>query len=362
MKLFAKLSIIGALALGMSLALNSVAKAAEPVKITAAGATFPQPLYESIIGQFHAVRSDITITYGGGGSGAGVKGLTDKTLAWAGSDSPLSAAELQGAGGADNIIQVPSCSGGIVPAYNVPGLSADLNFTGEIIYDMYVGKITKWNDAQIAAINPGVNLPDLAITPAYRSDGSGTNFVWTNYLATQSPEFVSVLGVPAKQIKWPLGQGGTGNPGVAAIVKQTPGAIGYIEQNFADKNGINYGAVKNKAGKFLKASIAGVAAAGGSAAGKLTGHVLKANIWDQAGDDAYPIASFTYLLAYKDLNNVKSKDEAQAVVDFFWYATHDGQKAAPGLFYAPLAPAVQAKVEAALAEFTYQGQPITPTK
>ena len=332
---------------------------ADTINLTSAGATFPQPLYETMIAQFMQTHPDIKINYGGGGSGQGIKGITDKTLAFAGSDAPMTKQEQAAAGGADNLVQVPSCAGGVVPAYNVPGISGDLNFTGPVLAGIYLGTITTWNDPQIAAANPGVNLPALAITPAARSDGSGTTSVWTNYLATQSDDFKSKIGV-GKAVQFPVGLKGQGNAGVAAIIKQTAGAVGYIEQNYADKNGIPYGAVQNKAGKFVKASPDGVAKAGAGVADKLNGHVLRANIWNQDGDDTYPIASFTYLIAYKDLNNVRSKDEAQAVVDFIWFATHDGQKAAPGLFYAPLAPAVQQKVEDALGGFTYNGEAIKP--
>jgi len=348
-----------AVALGFCLTLTTATRVSAEVDLTSAGATFPQPLYENMIATFMQSHPDVKINYGGGGSGQGIKGITAKTLAFAGSDAPMNESELKGAGGAENIIQVPSCAGGVCPAYNVPGVTGDLKFTGPMLADIYLGKVSMWNDPEIAAANPGVNLPALAITPAYRSDGSGTNFVWTNYLATQSEDFKSGIGI-GKQVKYPVGQGGNGNPGVAAIVKQTSGAIGYIEQNFADKNGISYGLVQNKSGKFVKASTDAVAAAGASAAGTMDGNVLKANIWNQPGDDVYPIASFTYLIAYKDLNSCKDKEQAQTVVNFLWFATHDGQKAAPGLFYAPLAPPVVAKVEAALNNFTYQGEAIKP--
>jgi phosphate transport system substrate-binding protein len=353
-------TFVFAAVLGVSMDWANLADAADngPVQLTSAGSTFVQPLIETMIAQFMQRNPNVKIDYGGGGSGQGIKGITDKTLAFAGSDAPMTAAELTKAGGADNIIQIPSCAGGVCPAYNLPG-DPELKFTGPLLADIYMGKVTDWNDAKIAALNPGISLPDLAITPAYRSDSSGTTSVWTNYLATQSEDFKSNIGV-GKAVKFPLGQGGSGNPGVAAIVKQTSGAIGYIEQNYADKNGIKYGAVQNKAGKFIKASIDAVSAAGVLAADSMKGTVLKANIWNQDGDDTYPVASFTYLIAYKDLNNVKSQAEAQTVVNFFWYATHDGQKAAPGLYYAPLAAAVQQKDEAAIAQFTYQGQPVKP--
>lgn len=163
-----------------------------------------------------------------------------------------------------------------------------------------------------------------------------------------------------KSVKWPLGEGGSGNPGVAAIIKQTAGAIGYIEQNYADENSIPYGAVQSRDGQFVKASPETVSRAEGDAAGAMQGDVLKANLWDRSGKDVYPISSFSYLIAYKDLRNVKTREQAQEVVDFFWFVTHDGQTLAPGLFYAPLTPEVRKKVEAALNDFTFQGEPIRP--
>jgi phosphate transport system substrate-binding protein len=331
---------------------------AVPVRLTSAGATFPQPLYETMIARFMQLHPNVQINYGGGGSGQGIKGIIDKTLAFAGSDAPIGKQELDRAGGPEAIIEVPSCAGAVVPAYNLPG-EAELNFTGPVLADIYLGRITDWNDPQIAALNPGVLLPDLPITPAYRSDGSGTNFVWTNYLSSQSAEFKSSVGF-GKAVRWPLGQGGNGNPGVAAIVKQTVGAIGYIEQNYADSNAIRYGSVRNKAGQFVKASPQSVAEAGQNAADELNGQILKANVWDQPGADVYPISSFTYLIAYKDLRSVKTREEAQTVVDFLWFATHDGQALAPGLFYAPLAADVRAKVETALKQFTFQGEAVLP--
>jgi phosphate transport system substrate-binding protein len=355
------MSIARNIALAIVLALAAPAGAGdEPtVRLTGAGATFPMPLYQTVIALFMQSRPNVKINYSGGGSGQGIKGIIDKTLDFAGSDAPMSKQELAGAGGADAIVQIPSCAGGVVPAYNVPGASGDIKFTGDILADIYLGKISSWNDPRLIAINPDLTLPNLPVTCAWRSDGSGTNFVWTSYLSTQSDNFKSTIGV-GKTVSWPLGLGGNQNAGVAAIITQTPGAIGYVEQNFADKNNIRYGLVRNKAGKFIKASVQTVANAGAGAAAKLSGHLLKASIWNQDADDVYPISSFTYLIAYKDLRSVKSRDEAQTVVDFFWYATHDGQSAAAGLFYAPLAPEVAKKVEDALASFTYQGEPIKP--
>ena len=338
-----------------AITLGTVAASAQ-TRLQGAGATFPQPLYERWVAEYQKLHPDIQIDYQGIGSGGGISNITKKTIDFAGSDAPMNKKELEGIG-ADNVIEIPSCAGGVVPAYNLPGIDKDLNFTGDILADIYLGKINKWNDAKIAAINPGVSLPDLAITPVWRTDGSGTTFVFTSYLATQSKEFVNHIGI-AKQVKWPIGQGGQGTQGVAQAVSQTKGAIGYVEQNYADKNNIKYGLVKNKAGKFVKATPKNVSLAGEGAADKMKGEILAANIWNQSGDDTYPIASFTYLIVYKDLNNVKSPQQAQALVDYLWWATHNGQELAPELDYAPLSQTVQGKVETALRAITYKGQPI----
>jgi phosphate transport system substrate-binding protein len=337
-------------ALGASVVLGEV-------RLQGAGATFPNPLYQRWVTEYQKSHPDVKIDYQSIGSGGGIKGITEKTVDFAGSDAPLSEKEQTGMGGADNIVQIPSTAGGVVPAYNLKGIDK-LNLSGEVLADIYIGKINKWNDPKIVAMNPGVSLPDQAITPASRTDGSGTTFVWTSYLATQSPEFKAAIGV-SKTVKFPVGQGGKGNEGVTAVVQQTPGAIGYVELAFADQNKISYAAVKNKSGKFVKASTASISAAGAGAVDKMKGHVLAADIWNQAGDDAYPISSFTYLIVYKDLNNVKSKEQAAALIDFLNWAVTGGQALASELDYAPLADGVRAKAIDALKTITYQGNAVT---
>jgi phosphate transport system substrate-binding protein len=326
-------------------------------RLQGAGATFPAPLYERWVAEYQKVKPDVKIDYQAIGSGGGIKGITDKTIDFAGSDAPMSKKELEAAGGAAGIVEVPTCAGGIVPAYNLPGVDKDLNFSGALLADIYMGKVNKWNDAEIAKLNPDVKLPDLAITPAWRTDGSGTNFVFTNYLATQSKEFVTAIGI-GKQVKWPIGSGGKGTAGVAQVVQQTPGAIGYLEQNYADKNKIQYGAVENKAGKFVKATPASVAAAGDSAVDSMKGDLLAENIWNQSGDAAYPIASFTYLIVYKDLRNLKDKDQAAALIGYITWATHEAQSFNTELDYAPLTPAIQKKIDAALKDISFAGAPV----
>jgi phosphate transport system substrate-binding protein len=334
----------------------SAAAAMGADRLQGAGATFPQPLYQRLVAEYQKVTG-AEIDYQAIGSGGGQKGIAEKTIHFAGSDAPLSRKMIAKCGGADNLVEIPSCAGGVVPTYNLPGIKKDLRFTGKVLGDIYMGMVSKWNDPELARLNPGVDLPALTITPVWRTDGSGTNFVWTHYLATQSEDFKSTVGVGLK-VLWPVGLGGPGNKGVTARVQQIVGGLGYVEQAWADQNHLPYGAIRNKAGNFVKASPKTVSLAGAGAVSEMHGHMLPANIWNQSGKDAYPVASFTYLIVYKDLNNLPNKEAAQTLVDFLWWATHDGQKYAPELDYAPLAPAVQKKVEAALKTITYKGEPL----
>ncbi|MBL0926880.1 MAG: phosphate ABC transporter substrate-binding protein PstS [Phycisphaerales bacterium] len=331
------------------------------VRLTGAGATFPQPLYEAWVAEFNRTHPDVAIDYQPIGSGGGIKSITDKTVHFAGSDAPMTRKEQDGAGGAANLVQIPSVAGAVVPAYNLPGVEKPLNFTGPILADIYLGRITQWNDPRLVEINPGVALPDRVISPVYRSDGSGTTFVFTSYLAGQSEEFSSAVG-SGKSVSWPVGQAGKGNTGVAQLVQATAGSIGYIEHNFASANAIAYGAVKNAAGKFVRATTESVSSAGSGAAERFTGTVLAADIWNQAGDGAYPISAFTYLIVYKDLSNLPSREHAQAMVMFLRWAVSDGQAAAAKRDYAPLAAPVRARVVSALDQLTYKGEPLGPSK
>lgn len=324
------------------------------VRLQGAGASFPAPFYKRLVAVYQDLHPQILIDYQSIGSGGGIRAITDKTVHFCGTDAPMSQNELQEAGGEVNIVEFPSCAGGVVPTYNLPGISGSLNFTGELLADIYLGKVTQWDDPAIAELNSKVDLPSESITPVWRTDGSGTTFIFTNYLATQSDDFVSTVGM-GKQVQWPTGQGGKGNEGVTAVVQQTSGGIGYVEQSYADNNILPYGSVKNTDGNFVKASPATVSLAGAGAVSAMEGQVLAADIWNQPGDKAYPIASFTYFVVYKDLHNLRDKQAAQALADFLWWATHDGQKYAAELDYAPLAPEVQTKVEQALKSLTYKG-------
>lgn len=329
--------------------------AAGTTRLQGAGATFPAPFYKRLVVVYQGIHPDVLIDYQSIGSGGGIQAITDKTVHFCGTDAPMNAKELQGVGGEESIVEFPSCAGGVVPTYNVPGVKGTLKFTGKLLADIYMGRVSRWNDPAIAKVNADVQLPDLAITPVWRTDGSGTTFIFTNYLATQSEEFRSTIGV-GKQVQWPFGQGGKGNEGVTAVVQQTAGGIGYVEQSYAENNHLSSGEVQNKDGKFVKASSESVSAAGAGPAAKMQGQILAADIWDQPGEQAYPIASFTYLIVYKDLRNLPDKKSAQDVVSFLWWVTHDGQKHAMEIGYAPLAPEVQAKVEQALKGVNYKGE------
>src|SRR4051812_18514242 len=239
---------------------SSNGSVAGKTRLQGAGATFPAPFYKRLVVLYQGIHPDVLIDYQSIGSGGGIRAITDQTVHFCGSDAPMSKTELQAVGGDEAIVEFPVCAGGVVPTYNVPGVTSDLKFTGKVLVDIYVGKLSKWNDPAIAKINPGVQLPDFAITPVWRTDGSGTTFIFTSYLATQSEEFTSAIGT-GKQVQWPIGQGGKGNEGVTAVVQQTAGGLGYVEQSYADNNHLPSGLVQNKDEKFAKATADSVSAA-----------------------------------------------------------------------------------------------------
>jgi len=325
------------------------------MRLSGAGATFPAPLYKRWVTEYEQIKSHVRIDYESVGSGAGIATITNKTSHFGASDAPLKSSELENMGGEANVVEFPSVAGSVVIIYNLPDVSGQLKLTGELIADIYLGEVSTWNDPRIAELNPGIELPETTITPVYRTDGSGTTFVFTNYLATQSEAFKSTVGA-GKQVQWTIGQGGKGNEGVTQVVQQTKGGFGYVEDKYAKQNGQSTAAIRNRAGNFISSSPESVAAAGAGAADQMSGNLLAADIWNQPGDNAYPIAAFTYLIVYKDLNNLASQEAAQNLVDFLWWVTHDGQQMAADMGYAPLAPAVQAKVESAIKSLTYKGQ------
>jgi phosphate transport system substrate-binding protein len=311
----------------------AVAVAAQNVQINGAGATFPNPIYSKWFSEYQKKAPNVQINYQPIGSGGGIRQVTAQTVFFGATDGPMTNDQLLAA--PSKILHFPTVLGADVPVYNLPGVSAELKFTGPVLADIFLGKITKWNDAAIAKLNPGVNLPGTDITVVHRSDGSGTTYIWVDYLSKVSAEWKAKVGVNTS-VNWPVGVGGKGNEGVSGLVTQTPGAIGYVELIYAINNKIAYGSVQNMAGKFLKASVASVTAAAAEAASKMPPD-FRVSITNAPGDNAYPISSFTWLLLYE---NPKDKNQSKLMVEFVKWALTDGQKYAADLGYAPLPDAV----------------------
>jgi phosphate transport system substrate-binding protein len=321
------------------LALTGTALSAQ-TQINGAGATFPNPIYTKWFSEYNKLHPDARINYQSVGSGAGIQQMIKKTVFFGATDGPMTDEQLQSAPG--KIVHFPTVLGAVVPVYNVPGVSQELKFNGEVLANIILGKVTKWNDAAILKLNPGVNLPSTDVTVVHRSDGSGTTYIFVDYLSKVSPEFKKTVGV-ATSVKWPVGVGGKGNEGVAGLVSQTPGSIGYVELIYALQTRIAYGQVQNMNGKFVKASTGAVTAAASAAASKMPPD-FRVSITNAPGDDVYPISSFTWLLLYQDAHD---KNQAKVMVDFMKWALTDGQKYAPDLGYAPVpAPVVEMEMKA----------------
>jgi phosphate transport system substrate-binding protein len=303
--------------------------AAQTVQINGAGATFPYPIYSKWFSEYNKLHPDVEINYQSIGSGGGIRQVTNLTVFFGATDGPMTDEQQQAAPG--RILHFPSVLGGDVPVYNIPGITAELKFTGPVLADIFLGKITKWNDAAITKLNSGVKLPATDIVVAHRSDGSGTTYIWVDYLAKVSPEWKKKVGV-ATSVNWPVGVGGKGNEGVAGLVQQTPGSIGYVELIYAIQNKIAYGSVQNMAGEFVRSSLDSVTAAAAGAA-KAMPNDFRVSITNAPGKGVYPISSFTWLLFYE---NPKDKKLAKIMVDFMHWALADGQKYCSDLGYAPL--------------------------
>jgi phosphate transport system substrate-binding protein len=302
---------------------------AQTVQINGAGATFPFPIYSKWFDEYHKLHPDVEINYQSIGSGGGIRQLSNETVFFGASDGPMTDEQLAAAPGA--VLHLPTVLGGDVPVYNIPGVSAELKFTGPVLADVFLGKITKWNDPALTKLNPGVSLPGTDIAVVHRSDGSGTTYIWVDYLSKVSPEWKKRVGV-ATSVNWPVGVGGKGNEGVAGLVKQTPGAIGYVELIYAIQNKISYGSVQNMAGEFVRSSLASVTAAAAGAARAMPKD-FRVSITNAPGSGVYPVSSFTWLLFYE---NPKDKKLAKIMVEFVRWALTDGQKYCADLGYAPL--------------------------
>jgi phosphate transport system substrate-binding protein len=309
--------------------------------LNGAGATFPNPMYSKWFSEYHKLHSDVQVNYQPIGSGGGIRQVTAGTVDFGASDMPMTDKQLQDAKGL-HILNIPTVLGAVVPAYNVPGVTGEVKFTPEALSGIFLGKISKWNDKAITSANPGVNFPDKDIIVVHRSDGSGTTFIWTDYLSKVSPEWKSQVGADTS-VKWPLGMGGKGNEGVAGMIRQLSGAVGYVELIYAVQNNIPYGSVRNSAGVFLKASLEGVTAAAASAP-KMPSD-FRVSITNAPGKDAYPISSFTWLLI-----PAQSKDatKGKILADFLNWMVTDGQGMTSALAYAPLPENVAAKVKDAI--------------
>jgi phosphate transport system substrate-binding protein len=318
------------------LALPAVAQ----TTLNGAGATFPNPMYSKWFSEYHKLHPEIQINYQPIGSGGGIRQVINGTVDFGATDGPMTDDMLKEA--KTKILHMPTVLGADVPAYNIPGVSMELKFTPDALAGIFLGKITKWNDKAITSANPGVNLPDRDIIVVHRSDGSGTTYIWTDFLSKISPEWQSQVG-KGTSVKWPIGLGGKGNEGVAGSIRQLQGSIGYVELIYAVQNNITYGSVKNAAGSFVKASLDSVTAAAASAP-KMPAD-FRVSITNAPGKDAYPISSFTWLLI-----PAQSKDAAHGKIlaDFLNWMVTDGQKMTAALSYAPLPEVVVQKEKEAI--------------
>ena len=318
------------------LGLSSVAALGQ--NLNGAGATFPNPIYSRWFSEYAQANPSVHINYQPIGSGGGIRQISDGTVDFGATDGPMSDEQMRAA--KVKTMHIPTVLGAVVPVYNLPGLNASLNFSPDVMADIYLGKITKWNDPRIAKDNPGVNLPGDAILPVYRSDGSGTTYIFTDFLSKVSPEWQQRVGRNTS-VKWPTGIGQKGNEGVAGMVRQSPHAFGYVELIYAAQNKMPYGSVRNSAGKFVKASTESVTAAAG-AISKAMPADFRISITNAPGADSYPISSFTWLLIPL---HAQDPAKAKAMQGFLEWMLAHGESEAASMTYAPLPAAVQEQVK-----------------
>jgi phosphate transport system substrate-binding protein len=316
--------------------------------LTGAGATFPYPMYSKWFDEYHNQHSNIKINYQSIGSGGGIKQIQAGTVDFGASDGPMTDEQLAQTPG--KVLHIPTVLGADVPTYNVNGVTGELKFTPDVLADLFLGKINKWNDPRLAKANPGVKFPDEDIVIVHRSDGSGTTYIWTDYLSKVSSEWKDKVG-KGTSVNWPVGLGGKGNEGVAGTVKQTEGSLGYVELIYAVSNKMPYGSVQNAAGSFVKASLESVTAAAASV--KDMPEDFRVSITNAPGKTAYPISSFTWLLVPAEWNDAGKE---KAFVDFLNWMVDKGQTMTSALQYAPLPKTVAAKVKARIKEIKVKGQ------
>lgn len=335
---------------GLVMALLIGYASAADKELIGAGATFPYPLYSKMF-DVYSREYGVKVNYQAIGSGGGIRQLINKTVDFGGSDAIMGVEDTKAAAAA--VLHIPICAGAVVLTYNLPG-NPEVNFTAHIISDIFMGKITKWNDARIIAINKNAKIPDLPITVVHRSDGSGTTFVFSDYLSKVDSDWNGKVG-KGTALNWPVGLGAKGNPGVAGLVKQTPGSIGYVELIYALQNKMSFGNVKNRKGLFIKPTLASTSAA----ANTRLPDDMRVSLTDSDSPQAYPITSFTWILAYRDqAYGNRTQDKANDLVKLLWWMTHQGQKYAEPMEYAALSPNAVTKAEALIKSITYQGKPV----
>lgn len=341
----------------ISLALAALVGAAVPagaqIQINGAGATFPNIIYQNWMLTYNQTHPDVKLNYQSIGSGGGIRQFSDGTVDFGGTDAPMTDSAIAAIGG--NVLHIPTVLGAVVAAYNLEGVAQPVRLTPDVLADIFLGKVTKWNDARIASVNSGVTLPNQDIIVVHRSDGSGTSFVWTDYLSKVSPEWSQKVG-KGPSVNWPVGLGGRGNEGVAATVRQTPGAIGYVELGYALINKMPFATLRNQSGNFVVASLESVTAAAAGAMKDMGPNTdFRVSITNSSGAQAYPAASFTWLLIHKTYDD---SAKARALVQFVWWAENDGQAKAPEVGYAPLPKELRPWIQTRLKSITAGGRPV----
>ncbi|MBO3832779.1 MAG: phosphate ABC transporter substrate-binding protein PstS [Candidatus Brockarchaeota archaeon] len=350
------------IAAGTFLVYQQFTKPQRTINLNGAGASFPFPLIDKWVSEYSKIKPNIIINYQSIGSGGGIRQHTEKTVNFAASDAPLN---LEQASSAPNTLHIPFTIGGVAIVYNLPEVTKGLKFSGEVLADIFMGKITRWNDPRLQELNAGVNLPDKDIIVVHRSDGSGTTFVFTDYLSEVSGEWKTNIG-KGTVVNWPTGLGGKGNEGVAGLVSQNPYSIGYVEFIYAKKNNIPWGYVKNAAGEFVEPGLESFRAAAAAAAVTLPNgdavwadvSIVRNIVHNKQAIGAYPITSFSYFIVYKDLKVIPGMDEemARALVEFLWWTIHEGQNYSAELYYVPLPSNVVTHNEATLRMMVFNGK------
>jgi phosphate transport system permease protein/phosphate transport system substrate-binding protein len=350
----------------------------QSITINGAGATFPFPLIDTWRVEYQSVNPSVNINYQSIGSGGGVRQFTERTVDFGASDAPLTEQEMQGL--SSTPVHIPETIGSVVAAYNIPGIDKGLKLTGQVLADIFAGKITSWDDPRIVELNAGIQLPSTDIITVHRSDGSGTTYIWTSYLSQVSPEWNQTIGA-GKSVQWTVGLGASGNEGVSNTILSTPNSIGYVELTYALTTNMDYASLMNNAGNFVEPTLSSTQAAaqnaiimngtgtGTNTTSATSGSAISlpggdqswthVSLLDAPGADSYPIASFSYLLLYKELSiNIDSMEKAQALAQFINWAITDGQQFASPLHYVPLPDSVVQHNQQTLRSLTFDGQPV----